>query len=60
MYLQCLHLSYTNVFNTFSTFEDDGMQGLTLCFTGLGHAAYSKSTSAGSAQLLPLPKASNC
>lgn len=46
--------------NIFSPFKDNGMQGLTLCFTGLVHTAYSKSTSAGSAQLLLLPKTYNC
>lgn len=44
--------------NNFSTFEEDRMQGLTLYFSGLVHAVYSKSTSASSAQLLP--RACNC
>lgn len=46
--------------NIFSTSEDNGMQSLTLCFSGLLPTAYSKSTSAGSAQLLQLPKPCNC
>lgn len=38
----------------FSAFEDNGTQGLSLCFSGLVHTAYSKSTSAGY-QSLQLP-----